>query len=39
MHNAGLRFVFFHPDYTVGFGITPNLLTFFTKALAGFFVF
>ena len=28
--------VLFHPDYTVGFGFTPNLLTLPKKALAGF---
>ena len=22
-----IRFILFHPDYTVGFGISPNLLT------------
>jgi hypothetical protein len=34
-----MRFIFFHPDYTVGFGFSPNLLTFFIdeKALAGSF--
>jgi len=25
---AGLTHIFFHPDYTVGSGVTPDLLTF-----------
>ena len=27
--------IFFHPDYTVGPGITPDLLTLLAQALAG----
>jgi hypothetical protein len=33
------RSFFFHPDFTVGSGFTPDLLTFFVeKALAGFYI-
>lgn len=34
----GMSFVLYHPDYTVGLGVTPSLLTLRTygpKALAG----
>jgi len=27
--------IFFHPDYTVGPGLSPGLLTLLTQALAG----
>ena len=35
MREAALPHIFFHPDYTVGSGIEPDLLTLPKEALAG----